>query len=47
LATRFRLAQKAFAATAAYDRSIAAYLSGLAADQVAACYPHLHPEART
>ncbi len=41
LATRFRLARKAFAATAEYDRSIAEYLGGLSAGQVAACYPNL------
>jgi phosphoribosylaminoimidazolecarboxamide formyltransferase/IMP cyclohydrolase len=41
LATRFRLAQKAFAATAEYDRAIAEYLGGLPAEQVAACYPNL------
>ncbi len=43
LATRFRLAQKAFAATAEYDRAIAGYLGGLQAGQVAACYPNLRP----
>jgi phosphoribosylaminoimidazolecarboxamide formyltransferase/IMP cyclohydrolase len=43
LATRFRLAQKAFAVTAEYDRAIAAYLGGLAAAQVASCYPDLRP----
>ncbi len=41
LATRFRLAQKAFAATAEYDRAIAEYLAGLPASLVAACYPNL------
>jgi phosphoribosylaminoimidazolecarboxamide formyltransferase/IMP cyclohydrolase len=41
LATRFRLAQKSFAATAEYDRAIAGYLGGLEASQVAACYPDL------
>jgi phosphoribosylaminoimidazolecarboxamide formyltransferase/IMP cyclohydrolase len=41
LATRFRLAQKAFAATAEYDRAIAEYLGGLGPAQVAACYPNL------
>ena len=41
LATRFRLAQKAFAATAEYDRAIAEYLGGLEAARVAACYPNL------
>jgi phosphoribosylaminoimidazolecarboxamide formyltransferase/IMP cyclohydrolase len=43
LATRFRLAQKAFAATAEYDRAIASYMGGLQAGQVAACYPNLRP----
>jgi len=43
LATRFRLAQKAFAATAEYDRAIAGYMGGLEAGQVAACYPNLRP----
>jgi phosphoribosylaminoimidazolecarboxamide formyltransferase/IMP cyclohydrolase len=43
LATRFRLAQKAFAATAEYDRAIAGYLGGLAASQVAASYPNVKP----
>jgi phosphoribosylaminoimidazolecarboxamide formyltransferase/IMP cyclohydrolase len=46
LATRFRLAQKAFAATAEYDRAIADYLGRLPAARVAACYPHLHPGAK-
>ncbi len=41
LATRFRLAQKAFAATAEYDRAIAEYLAGVQAARVAACYPNL------
>jgi phosphoribosylaminoimidazolecarboxamide formyltransferase/IMP cyclohydrolase len=41
LATRFRLAQKAFAATAEYDQAIADYLDDLPADRVAACYPNL------
>jgi phosphoribosylaminoimidazolecarboxamide formyltransferase/IMP cyclohydrolase len=45
LATRFRLAQKAFAATAEYDRAIAAYLGGLKLPEVSACYPTLHPGA--
>jgi len=43
LATRFRLAQKAFAATAEYDRAIAGYLSGLELAEVAACYPGPRP----
>lgn len=38
LALRFRLAQKAFAHTAAYDRAIADYLAGTAAADVRACY---------
>ncbi len=38
LALRFRLAQKAFAHTAAYDRAIADYLGGLAAADVSVCY---------
>jgi phosphoribosylaminoimidazolecarboxamide formyltransferase/IMP cyclohydrolase len=41
LATRFRLARKAFAATASYDREIAAYLEDCSPAQVAACYPNL------
>jgi phosphoribosylaminoimidazolecarboxamide formyltransferase/IMP cyclohydrolase len=41
LQTRFRLARKAFAATAKYDREIAAYLEGSSPSQVAACYPNL------
>jgi phosphoribosylaminoimidazolecarboxamide formyltransferase/IMP cyclohydrolase len=41
LATRFRLAQKAFAATARYDRAIAEYLGGLGPARVAASYPNL------
>jgi phosphoribosylaminoimidazolecarboxamide formyltransferase/IMP cyclohydrolase len=41
LGTRFRLAQKAFAATAEYDRAIAGYLGGLSGSQVAASYPDL------
>ena len=41
LETRFRLARKAFAATAEYDRDIAGYLAGCSAVQVAACYPNL------
>ncbi|MFO7708063.1 MAG: hypothetical protein R6V84_07800 [Desulfobacterales bacterium] len=40
LALRFRLAQKAFEHTAAYDRAIADYLGGVAAGDVSACYRH-------
>jgi phosphoribosylaminoimidazolecarboxamide formyltransferase/IMP cyclohydrolase len=38
LATRFRLAQKAFTLTAGYDHAIAGYLSGIRADKVTAPY---------
>ena len=38
LALRFRLAQKAFAHTAAYDTAIADYLQKQSADLVAGCY---------
>jgi phosphoribosylaminoimidazolecarboxamide formyltransferase/IMP cyclohydrolase len=38
LQTRFRLAQKAFAHTAAYDAAIAAYLGARAMTEVSACY---------
>jgi phosphoribosylaminoimidazolecarboxamide formyltransferase/IMP cyclohydrolase len=38
LALRFRLAQKAFAHTAQYDRAIADYLDGAAVDQVRSSY---------
>jgi phosphoribosylaminoimidazolecarboxamide formyltransferase/IMP cyclohydrolase len=38
LALRFRLAQKAFAHTAAYDTAIADYLGRQAAAEIAACY---------
>jgi phosphoribosylaminoimidazolecarboxamide formyltransferase / IMP cyclohydrolase len=38
LQTRFALACKAFAHTAAYDRAIAGYFAGLGAADVAACY---------
>jgi phosphoribosylaminoimidazolecarboxamide formyltransferase/IMP cyclohydrolase len=41
LALRFRLAQKAFAHTAEYDRAIADYLGGLEADGVRKCYPRM------
>jgi phosphoribosylaminoimidazolecarboxamide formyltransferase/IMP cyclohydrolase len=47
LATRFRLAQKAFAVTAEYDRTIAAYLGGLKVPEVCACYPNLHERGRS
>jgi phosphoribosylaminoimidazolecarboxamide formyltransferase/IMP cyclohydrolase len=42
LGTRFRLAQKAFAATAAYDRAIAGYLAGRSPEQVAGAYATVH-----
>jgi phosphoribosylaminoimidazolecarboxamide formyltransferase/IMP cyclohydrolase len=42
LATRFHLAQKAFAYTARYDQGIAAYLGERGLAQVEACYPKLH-----
>ncbi len=38
LGTRFRLAQKAFAHTAAYDRAIAEFLGSQSFDNVNACY---------
>lgn len=38
LATRFRLAKKAFAHTAEYDTAIAAYLAGREMREVEACY---------
>jgi len=38
LRTRYRLARKAFAHTAAYDRAIADYLKDTAFDEVAPCY---------
>ncbi len=38
LALRYRLARKAFALTAAYDRAIARYLKDQPFDQVEACY---------
>lgn len=41
LATRFRLAQKAFSHTAAYDRAIADYLSRTGIDDIRACYPEI------
>jgi phosphoribosylaminoimidazolecarboxamide formyltransferase/IMP cyclohydrolase len=40
LALRFRLAQKAFAHTAEYDRTIADYLGGQTVAEVRACYRH-------
>jgi len=42
LATRFRLAQKAFAYTAAYDQGIAAYLGARNLGEVRACYSTVH-----
>lgn len=42
LATRFRLAQKAFAGTARYDQAIASYLEARSLEEVRACYPKLH-----
>ena len=41
LKTRFALAQKAFAHTAAYDTAIAAYLKGKSFDEVKACYRYV------
>jgi len=38
LALRFRLAQKAFAHTADYDRAIAGYLGGVAAAEIGKSY---------
>jgi phosphoribosylaminoimidazolecarboxamide formyltransferase/IMP cyclohydrolase len=38
LSTRFRLARKAFAHTAAYDAAISAYLAERGEDEVAAAY---------
>jgi phosphoribosylaminoimidazolecarboxamide formyltransferase/IMP cyclohydrolase len=38
LKTRFSLAQKAFAHTAAYDTAIAAYLKDKSLDTIKACY---------
>ena len=37
-ATRFRLAKKAFAHTAAYDRAISEYLSARSIEEVVSCY---------
>ena len=42
LATRFHLAQKAFAYTAHYDQGIAAYLGERDFAEVEACYPKMH-----
>ncbi len=41
LETRFRLAQKAFAHTAVYDRAIADYLMEKSMDDVLPCYPEI------
>jgi len=41
LKTRFGLAQKAFAHTAAYDTSIAAYLKGKSFDDIKSCYQYV------
>ncbi len=41
LKTRFGLAQKAFAHTAAYDMAIAAYLKGKSFDEIKACYRYV------
>jgi phosphoribosylaminoimidazolecarboxamide formyltransferase/IMP cyclohydrolase len=41
LETRFRLAQKAFAHTADYDRAIAGYLSEQSIGDVSSCYPKI------
>jgi phosphoribosylaminoimidazolecarboxamide formyltransferase/IMP cyclohydrolase len=43
LATRYRLAQKAFAYTADYDRAIAGYLAGCPFTRIAASYPRINP----
>jgi phosphoribosylaminoimidazolecarboxamide formyltransferase/IMP cyclohydrolase len=47
LATRYRLAQKAFAYTADYDRAIAGYLAGCSYAQVVASYSHIHSGGRS
>jgi phosphoribosylaminoimidazolecarboxamide formyltransferase/IMP cyclohydrolase len=47
LATRYRLAQKAFAYTADYDRAIAGYLAGCSYAQVRASYPHIHARGQS
>ena len=41
LKTRFELARKAFAHTAAYDTAIAAYLKGRTFDEIKACYRYV------
>ena len=41
LKTRFALAQKAFAHTAAYDTAIAAYLKGKSFGEIKACYRYV------
>ena len=41
LATRFRLAQKAFSHTADYDRAIADYLSEKSINEIRSCYPEV------
>lgn len=41
LSTRFALAQKAFAHTAAYDTAIAAYLKARSIQEIKACYRHV------
>ena len=41
LETRFRLAQKAFNHTAAYDRAIADYLAATSSDALRECYPEI------
>jgi len=41
LATRFRLAQKAFSHTANYDRAISDYLSKLSIPDITSCYPEI------
>jgi phosphoribosylaminoimidazolecarboxamide formyltransferase/IMP cyclohydrolase len=47
LATRYRLAQKAFAYTAEYDRAIAGYLAGCSYEQVRSSFPHIHARGRS
>lgn len=47
LASRFRLAQKAFAATAEYDRIIAGYLGGCKPEQAAAVYAEVRNRRAT
>lgn len=41
LETRFRLAKKAFAHTAGYDRAISEYLAGASMEKIRACYPEI------